>query len=355
MGITIRNGTIALTVLGAAIAALAASPGAGAAARSADASVIAGTTSAAAQQATRRYWTPARMAAAEQADVPQGAAPGPAKRPMRRLVRDKLHYLVRVPAGAAPARTARSVKPDGPWLTGNTAGAGLRWTHGGTVAKAVGKVFFTLGEEDYVCSGTTVAGQQADVVLTAAHCVSGGPRAGGKTQWATNWMFVPGFNNGQMPYGEYTARRFFVSPGWTGPSGGREQYDVAFVQVATDELFGPASPAAPGGLPVKFAKTQRAVALTPAYVFGYPALAPYTGLFASYCAGRAAAHGGSQRTTCTMTAGDSGGPWLAGFRPRPGQGTVVAVTTYKLAANMNVLYGAVLGPQAKLLYERAVS
>jgi hypothetical protein len=56
-----------------------------------------------------------------------------------------------------------------------------------------------------------------------------------------------------------------------------------------------------------------------------------------------------------MTAGDSGGPWLAGFSPLSGSGSVVAVSTYKLSGNLSVLYGAVLGPQARTLYAQAVS
>ena len=56
-----------------------------------------------------------------------------------------------------------------------------------------------------------------------------------------------------------------------------------------------------------------------------------------------------------MTAGDSGGPWLAGFSPRPGSGEVAAVSTYKVSDDLRVLYGAVLGPQARSLFNQAVS
>jgi hypothetical protein len=90
-------------------------------------------------------------------------------------------------------------------------------------------------------------------------------------------------------------------------------------------------------------------------VFGYPAEQPYSGLYLSYCAGPAAASGGSVRTPCAMTAGDSGGPWLAGFSPRAGGGRVAAVSTYKVSDDLRVLYGAVLGPQARALFQRAVS
>ncbi len=100
-------------------------------------------------------------------------------------------------------------------------------------------------------------------------------------------MFVPGFVDGLLPYGEYTARRFFVSKDWTGPQGGREQYDAAFVQVTTATLYGVAGagrsrrPACRSSSPA--ARTRRRSAA--AYVFGYPAELPYSGLYLNYCAG----------------------------------------------------------------------
>jgi V8-like Glu-specific endopeptidase len=290
----------------------------------------------AAQAAAVRYWTPARVAAALRSVDGQPAGMAPASR-ARRLIR-------RAPPGPSGAAE--------PWPNGDTTGHGVAWTHGGAVAAAVGKVFFTLGGADYVCSGTLVDGKRADVVLTAAHCVAG---ASGRAR-ATNWIFVPGFRDGLMPYGEYTARRFFFTSDWTGPASGSEQYDVAFVQVTTAAQYGAADPAKPPpGLPVEFAGGQDLDPLSRTYVFGYPAEPPFTGLELSYCAGPAAASDGSVRTPCGMTAGDSGGPWLAGFGPRSGSGQVVAVSTYKVSGNLGVLYGAVLGPQARALYERAVS
>ena len=310
-------------------------------------------TGAAAQRAAVRYWTSARMTAALRKQAGSVSQAGPAK--PRVLMRRLEHRLVHQERAAAAAA---------PWLSGDTGGRGLRWGHGGAVAAAAGKVFFTLGGSDYVCSGVLVGGAHPDVVLTAAHCVTGGSTGrGGKTQWATDWVFVPGYRDGRVPYGEYTARRFFVTRDWAGAGGGAEQDDVAFVQVTAAEPHsaphpGPRGTARapreqaqpPHGLPIAFATSQDAAR---AYVFGYPALAPYDGLYPYYCAGPAAASDGSLRTACGMTAGDSGGPWLAGFRPRSGAGTVVAVSTYKLSADPRLLYGAVLGPAARALYRRA--
>jgi V8-like Glu-specific endopeptidase len=314
--------------------------------------------STAAQAAAVRYWTPARMSAALHAADRESAAAKPAT--VKPATKEIVRRPAKSPAKSHPSRERALVKkaqpePAQPWLTGDTGGQGLRWTHGGAVTQAVGKIFFTLDDVDYVCSGTLVGGPQADVVLTAAHCVTGGLESQNVTKWATNWMFAPDFSNGRMPYGEYTARRFFATHDWTGPQGGTEQYDVAFVQV-TPAANGKSAPAPPpAGLPVKFAATQDTVPAEQAYLFGYPSQSPYTGQNLSYCAGPVAATGGSLRTACVMTAGDSGGPWLAPFSPRAGTGPVVAVCTYKVTDDLRVLYGAVLGPQARALYERAVS
>jgi V8-like Glu-specific endopeptidase len=327
----------------------------------------------AAQGAVVRYWTPARMAGARMATSQSdaglsGSGSGPGSGPVSTAYPGA---PVQPKAKAKPRPKAKAkapVKAQAQWLTGNTAGDGLRWTHGGAVADAVGKVFFALAGVDYACTGTLVASQHVDIVLTAAHCVSGGVELGGRTEWAADWLFVPGYRGGEKPFGEYTARRFFISPRWTGPAVGREADDVAFVQVGQAALnSGPHVPVPPRGLPVKFAAQSATVAatlaaglpagrrLSRAYVFGFPQEPPYSGLYPNFCAGPVRSSGASVATDCSMTAGDSGGPWFGRFSPRTGTGQIVAVTTYKLSGNMRVLYGAVLGPLARALYQRASS
>ena len=52
-------------------------------------------------------------------------------------------------------------------------------------------MFFTRGGVNYVCSGTATNSTNGDVVTTAGHCVNEGPGA-----FATNFAFVPAYNNG---------------------------------------------------------------------------------------------------------------------------------------------------------------
>jgi V8-like Glu-specific endopeptidase len=224
---------------------------------------------------------------------------------------------------------------------------GAIWRGGGLVARATGRVFFTLDRVRYACSGATVG---ANVVLTAAHCVSNG--SGG---WASNWTFVPGYVNGHAPYGVYRARTMYVSSAWA--SGADPGEDVAFVRVRPAGR--PAARAAgragsAGELPIAFglARSQRAV------VFGYPAVPPYTGRTLDYCAGpvRADPYGGADHgIACAMTEGDSGGPWLSGFDPRTGTGVITGVTSFKYTGHGRMLYSPILGEMARKLYERAIA
>ena len=69
-----------------------------------------------------------------------------------------------------------------------------------------GKVFFTLGGGDYVCSGTALLSGNKCVVWTAGHCVNEGPGA-----FATNWEFVPAYKDGAAPLGAYVAENLFTT------------------------------------------------------------------------------------------------------------------------------------------------
>ncbi len=66
-----------------------------------------------------------------------------------------------------------------------------------------GKLYFNIGSSTYVCSASVI---QRGVIVTAAHCVANF----GARQFYSNWRFVPAYNNGTAPYGEWTANRAIV-------------------------------------------------------------------------------------------------------------------------------------------------
>jgi V8-like Glu-specific endopeptidase len=285
----------------------------------------------AAQQARAlRYWTAARMARAMPPAPLRDPAIGPAS-------------AVPAPAVVGVARVQGRLEAAA--VLTDTAAAG--WPGGGAVARDTGKVFFTMDGQDYVCTGAVVASANADVVITAAHCVKSGIGS-----WATNWTFVPGYTQGSRPYGNWTARHYFVANQWS--QAANDDDDVAFVTLNPQH-------AARGvvhigrvadGLPIKFGnKTAEE------FTFGYPAEPPYKGGQLYYCSGRVtqdAFHASPDSgLRCDLTAGTSGGPWLSGFDPVTGTGTITSVSSFKYSTDMSILYGPPLGVVAQGLYNRA--
>ena len=333
------------------------------------------------QRAALRYWTRARMEhavplgpatsilrAAGTLAQPLGdgrvagllgagpAAPLPLPAPLGSLV-PPLEFLA-APARIAPVAPAARVAPVTPAgrasrgarmlrAAGGGRTTGAQWTRGGAIARAAGKIFFTLGGTDYVCSGAAVASANADVAVTAGHCA-----ADGSGNWATNWTFVPGYSNGNAPYGSYTARRYFVAGQWT--SSANEDYDVAFVALNTASIGGTPTHAvsAVGGLGVAFGSQPGR-----AFAFGYPAEPPYNGEQLYYCAGGTSPdpyHATSDTgLNCAMTEGSSGGPWLSGFNASAGIGTVTSVSSFKYDDSTDLMYGTTFGSSAKSLYQQA--
>jgi V8-like Glu-specific endopeptidase len=261
---------------------------------------------------------------------------------LRYWTRSRMEHAV--PAGLGPRQESLAAPARGAAAAGSR---GLQWQGGGAVAQAAGKVFFTLNGTDYVCSASTVASANADVAVTAAHCV-----CDGSGNWAKNWTFVPGYVNGSAPYGRYTARRFFVASQWS--SGASENYDVAFVALGTAKVGGVHAHAvtAAGGLDIAFGSQP-----AQEYAFGYPSTPPYNGRRLEYCNGTTSPDP-YQATSdtglhCAITNGASGGPWLSGFSPGTGVGTITSVTSFRYDDGSEVIYGPALGSVARSLYEQA--
>jgi V8-like Glu-specific endopeptidase len=311
------------------------------------------------QARVRRYWTPARM---EHATALRPGRPHAATKAVpaasHRQAPAGSHRQAR--AGAArQARTRRALlsaalvvqpraalRPQARRQLAATANGAL-WNHGGAVARTTGKVFFTLGSHDYVCSGSTVASANAAVVVTAGHCVKDGTGS-----WAANWTFVPGYANGKAPYGAYTARRFYVARQWS--THASNDYDVAFITLNQATVGGTriAAVREVGGQGIEFGSQPARE-----NAFGYPADPPYNGQKLAYCSGTVRPDPYQWTTDtglrCAMTAGSSGGPWLSSFNQAAGTGIIASVSSFKYSTNSQILYGPALGSTAQALYQAA--
>jgi len=168
----------------------------------------------------------------------------------------------------------------------------------------VGKVFFSDGANNYVCSGSAVGG---NVVLTAGHCVCD------SGTWFTNWLFVPNYRDSKGPYGAFSAENILTFNEWFIKTDIAR--DVAFAIVGSSSLkSGETLEDIIGALGF-----ITEVASNNAYwdAIGYPAGSPYTGkvMVQSY---EPQSISDNLRTPKTrgiiskMTGGCSGGPWVYG-------------------------------------------
>jgi len=249
------------------------------------------------------YWTPERMEAATPAEQRFGGA------------------AARAEAAPLPWTSAEVTTP---YTQAPTS------THG--------KVFFTLGGGDYVCSGTALLSGNKSVVWTAGHCVNEGPGA-----FATNWQFVPAYKDGSAPLGVYAAENLFTTSGWG--NSGDFSYDLGAAVVApaggtalTDRVGG-------RGIAFNYSRSQTYTS------YGYPAAPPFSGERLWKCnsplqTSDSGANPATLGIGCDMTGGSSGGGWIVGSN-------VVSVNSYGYDNQPNVMYGPYQGSVAQSLYNAA--
>ncbi|WP_024875608.1 trypsin-like serine peptidase [Saccharomonospora piscinae] len=203
----------------------------------------------------------------------------------------------------------------------------------------LGKVFFTLGGTDYVCSGTATESGNGDVVTTAGHCLNEGPG-----DFATNFAFVPAYDNGDTPYGTWTAEHLYAPTQWA--QSGDFNYDVGFA-VMNENGSGDSLTDVVGSYPIAF-DLPRGLSYT---AYGYPAASPFDGEELYSCTGTARDDwlgSNDQGLTCDMTGGSSGGGWIT-------DGQLNSVNSFKYTFDPNTMYGPYFGSVAQSAYTTAAS
>ena len=190
----------------------------------------------------------------------------------------------------------------------------------------------------HFCTASVVDSPSGDLVMTAAHCVSGLP--------AGQIAFVPGYRNGAKPFGVWAVTSVIVDQAWLATASPDD--DVAFLIVRR---------AGTAASVQSFTGGERLGIGQPAgqlvQVTGYPetAGAPVT------CLNRASRFSPAQlQFDCDgFTDGTSGSALLAKVSPVTGLGTVIGVIGgYQQGGETaSVSYADRLGPQVGALYKAA--
>jgi V8-like Glu-specific endopeptidase len=287
----------------------------------------------------KTYWTAARMRAAKALQVPAMTA--------RRFA--STDSIITAPR-AKPVAVSPTLVADGLESTAAAASArsnGTAWTGAGAVVKTAGRVFFTITSggdagRNASCSGNAVTSSNKSVVITAGHCV----KLGGS--FHSNWVFVPGYDQGARPYGTWPATTLLTTQQWN--SNEDMNFDMAAAVVS--QVNGQSLTDVVGGQGVAFNQSRG----RQMYSFGYPAGPPYDGSKLIYCSGRAfddfllsEDHG----LTCNLTGGSSGGPWFINFNESTGAGLVNSVNSFKYNFAPFWMFGPYFGPEAQAVYNAA--
>jgi len=288
-------GLLATAVAGVTIAATVAAPATAEAGevkplRAESTSSTATTLGGGAQTATAatevsKYWTPARMKAA----VPLAGVAA-----SDQAVEAKVKALTELRPTGKPSTTKSAAPP-----------AGMKSVNASTT---VGRVFFVnpigtanVSAGGHSCSASALNSASKQLVITAGHCVHGG--AGGT--WYQNWVFVPLYNNGAEPHGEFAAKQFRSFNSWIGSSDLTR--DVGLTTTWPNGLGKVVNVVGGNGLAWNWSKTL------PITILGYPADPPYNGTWQMYCQGTTSNWISRIALQCGFTGGSSGSPWLKDY------------------------------------------
>jgi Trypsin len=96
-----------------------------------------------------------------------------------------------------------------------------------TVEPTLGPLFRAGLDHPHNCSASVLASASHDLVITAAHCLVGS---------GAGVEFVPGYRDGNAPYGVWTASQAYVDPSWTASQDPR--HDVAILKVQRQQRGG---------------------------------------------------------------------------------------------------------------------
>ena len=205
---------------------------------------------------------------------------------------------------------------------------------------AVGALFTTshgkLGH--HFCTASVVNSPGRDLVITAAHCVSG----------TSGVVFVPGYDRGATPYGVWAVTKVYTDRSWRASADPDD--DVAFLQVGQSGSVTPIEDVT-GAEELETGTSTRQLV----EVIGYPdgSNAPIA------CRNRTREPMSDQlEFDCGgYTDGTSGGPFLANVDPSTGQGAVIGVIGGYEQGGLTpqVSYSPVFGANVAALYKLAVA
>jgi len=204
----------------------------------------------------------------------------------------------------------------------------------------IGAIFEHDSSGNHFCSASVVDSKAGNVIVTAAHCVNGGRGGNDKS----DIVFVPGYSDGNAPFGEWTPERYVMDSRWV--SDHNEHYDAAFVVLKQYE--GKSIQEVLGGNKIAFNSGFRHYVRVTGYPSSYDA--PIT------CGNWTSESDGYLEFQCGgYYGGTSGSPWITGYDAQTRTGTVVGILGGYLEGGSvhNISFSSYLGDDVEKLYDDA--
>jgi V8-like Glu-specific endopeptidase len=281
---------------------------------------------------TVNYWTPERMTEAEPIAIefpPEAVQLLSEAETQATVQAGNPETKNSIPSGASGANLAVEPQPPVPGGTSRTEQVPNR---GVFPYQAVGKLFMSFGNRNYVGSAWTIA---ESGIFTAGHCVF--EREMG---WATRLLFVPRFHDGSAPIGQWTFTQIASVSGWTRDR--NFQYDLACFK--TDRPIRPQT----GSLGFMANHPSNSGPYTG---IGYPASAtsqhPFNGQRMWRSSGNYISGSNPIQSWNNMTGGCSGGPWATW---RNGQVYANGLNSFRYTNNPATMYSPYFGEAFLNLY-----
>ena len=214
-----------------------------------------------------------------------------------------------------------------------------------TALPTVGKVFFTVNNDHFLCSASTISSTNGDSVITAGHCVYDTS----SNKWPSNFIYIPQYANKAEPYSSWTARYLAAMEGWT--KDGSWDYDVAMVLMHTNSKQQHIQTVT--GTLAMTANWPRAAAV---YAFGYP-LSLSNGELMSRCVSSSSTASVIKnfdgiKLPCGLTKGASGGPWIQNFDSNTLLGYQTSVNSFTNPNYPGYMFGPYFNTDVWNLYKK---
>lgn len=207
----------------------------------------------------------------------------------------------------------------------------------------IGALFYNDKSGDHFCTASVVSSPKKNLLITAAHCIHGGPHG----HYKRNMVFVPQYREGEAPRGSWTVKSMIVDHRWADSAD--PDLDVGFLTVAPlngqniEDVLG----ANKLGVNEGFSNVV--------WVIGYPA----HGDDPISCINKTSKQNDNQmRFACDgYVNGTSGSPWLTRYDRVTHTGHIVGVIGgyQEGGAHQEVSYSPYFDSDVKALYDAAVA